>query len=121
MSHWHCKGCGVFYKNADPDAVVRHVNDCDYVDGTGAPVTVQLVIRSVSSYIVRVPAGELAAAFGHPLGELTECSPDEEGDFDLFEYLTAQIEKVSGRAAAPELTVISAEPVIRPVRTEEMI
>lgn len=64
MATWICPGCTKPYSEDDPKAIVRHVSECDYVDGAGQPIDVHVKFSVVHWYITAVRSDELAEVTG---------------------------------------------------------
>jgi hypothetical protein len=81
---WTCPGCGTPYSQNDPDLIVRHVSECDYVDGAGQEYDVTLKWSVTHWRIATVRSSDLAAAAGaQPFTELTGYPLDpDHGDPD---------------------------------------
>lgn len=86
MPIWTCPGgCGTSHSQDDPDLIVRHVSDCDYVDGPGQEYAVTVKWSVTHWYITTVNSSDLAAATGaRPFTELTGRPLDlDDGDPDV--------------------------------------
>jgi hypothetical protein len=91
VTPWRCPGCGTPYSLNDPDLIVGHVRDCDYVDGNGQAYDLIVKWSVTHWHIATVPSSDLAAASGaRPFTSLTGrvLDPDEEDpDAGLPAYL----------------------------------
>lgn len=78
---WRCPGCGTPYSEGDPDLIVRHVSECNYVDGSGQEYDVTLKWSVVHWYIGTVKSSALAAAAGsRPFTDLAGAVLDPDDD-----------------------------------------
>jgi hypothetical protein len=99
---WTCPGgCGTTHPENDPDLIVSHVGQCDYVDGSGQeyPVTVKWSVTHW--YVATASSSDLAAATGaRPFTNLTGrvLDPDDDPDAELPIYLDEL-----GAGRAPEI------------------
>jgi hypothetical protein len=79
---WTCPGgCGTSHSQNDPDLIVAHVKECDYVDGSGQayPVTVKWSVTCW--HIATVNSSDLAAVTGaQPFAKLTGYVLDPDQD-----------------------------------------
>jgi hypothetical protein len=89
---WTCPGgCGTSHSQNDPDLIVSHVGQCDYVDGAGQayPVTVKWSVTHW--YVATVNSSDLAATTGaRPFTQLTGRVldlDDDDPDAELPAYL----------------------------------
>ena len=82
MPIWTCPGgCGTSHSENAPDLIVRHVSECDYVDGAGQayPVTVRWSVTHL--YVATANSSDLAAATGaRPFTDLTGYVLDPDDD-----------------------------------------
>jgi hypothetical protein len=72
VATWTCPGCGTPYSQNDPDLIVRHVSECDYVDGAGQEYDVTVKWSVTQWHVATVKSSDLAtAANGRPFSDLT--------------------------------------------------
>lgn len=64
MATWTCPGCAKSCSDDDPKAIVGHVSECDYVDGAGQPIDLNVKFSVVHYYIAAVRSGKLAEVTG---------------------------------------------------------
>lgn len=81
MAYWICPGgCGTSYSDDDPKAIVRHVSECDYVDGSGQEYDVTVKWSVTHWYAATVKSSDLAAVTGaRPFTDLTGYVLDRDG------------------------------------------
>jgi hypothetical protein len=100
---WTCPGgCGSSYAQNDPDLIVRHVGECDYVDGSGQEYDVTVKWSAVHWYITTVKSSDLAAvADARPFAELIGLPLDRDDD-DPDGELPAYLDELAGGCDDPE-------------------
>jgi hypothetical protein len=97
MATWTCPGCAKPYPEDDPKAIIRHVSECDYVDGAGQPIDVHLKFSVVHWYITAVRSDTLAEVTGglpFPalLGRVEDGFEDEDTEDAVAEFLNTLTE-----------------------------
>lgn len=82
MKTWTCPGgCGTSHSENDPDLIVRHVSECDYVDGSGQEYDLTIKWSVTHWHIATVKSSDLAAATGaRPFTDLTGYVLDPDDD-----------------------------------------
>jgi hypothetical protein len=81
MAAWTCPGCTRPCSEDDPEAIVRHVSECDYADGAGQPADLHVKFSVVRCYLTAVRSGKLAGVTGGlPFRALRGRAGDRFGD-----------------------------------------
>jgi hypothetical protein len=100
---WTCPGrCGTSHSQNDPDLIVAHVRECDYVDGSGQEYDVTVKWSVVHWYVTTVRSSDLAAAAGaQPFAKLTGYVLDPDED-DPEVGLPGYLDELAGECDGPE-------------------
>ena len=99
MATWACPGCTKPYPEDDPKAVVRHVSECEYVDGAGQPIDLAVKFSVVHWYIAAVRSDNLAEVtgglpFADLRGRVEDGFEDEDTEEAVAEFLDSLAEAV---------------------------
>lgn len=104
MAIWTCAGCASSYSDDNPDVIVRHVNDCDYVDGAGRPVVLLVKFSGRGHYMARVRSDELAEVTGGlPFRALRGPVEDGYPDEDAADRITGFLSSLTEAAGPAEV------------------
>jgi hypothetical protein len=97
MATWACPCGRASYSENDPDLIVRHVSECDYVDGAGQPIDLAVKFSVVHYYIATVRSDKLAEVTGGlPFrdlrGQVEDGFEDENNKEAVAEFLNSLTE-----------------------------